>query len=103
MNFSQLVSEDGLFSDGDWIEKKDQDINGRVRLIQLADIGDGYFKDKSSRYVTEDTASRLNCTFLEQGDILIARLPDPLGRACIFPLKGQYITAVDIAILRIKN
>lgn len=103
MNFSQLVSGDGLFSDGDWIEKKDQDINGRVRLIQLADIGDGYFKDKSSRYVTEDTASRLNCTFLEQGDILIARLPDPLGRACIFPLKGQYITAVDIAILRIKN
>ena len=103
MNFSQLVSGDGLFSDGDWIEKKDQDINGRVRLIQLADIGDGYFKGKSSRYVTEDTASRLNCTFLEQGDILIARLPDPLGRACIFPLKGQYITAVDIAILRIKN
>lgn len=103
MNFSQLISGDGLFSDGDWIEKKDQDVNGRVRLIQLADIGDGYFKDKSSRYVTEETASRLNCTFLEQGDILIARLPDPLGRACIFPFKGQYITAVDIAILRIKN
>lgn len=72
-------------------------------MIQLADIGEGTFKDKSSRYLTEDTARRLNCTFLQQGDILIARLPDPLGRACIFPLNGKFITAVDIAILRIKD
>ena len=103
MNFSQLTGNEGLFCDGDWIEKKDQDVNGNVRLIQLADIGEGTFKDKSSRYLTEDTARRLNCTFLQQGDILIARLPDPLGRACIFPLNGKFITAVDIARLRIKD
>ena len=103
MNFSQLTGNEGLFCDGDWIEKKDQDVNGNVRLIQLADIGEGTFKDKSSRYLTEATACRLNCTFLQQGDILIARLPDPLGRACIFPLNGKFITAVDIAILRIKD
>lgn len=103
MNFSQLTGNEGLFCDGDWIEKKDQDVDGNVRLIQLADIGEGTFKDKSSRYLTEDTARRLNCTFLQQGDILIARLPDPLGRACIFPLNGKFITAVDIAILRIKD
>lgn len=103
MNFSQLTGNEGLFCDGDWIEKTDQDVNGNVRLIQLADIGEGTFKDKSSRYLTEDTARRLNCTFLQQGDILIARLPDPLGRACIFPLNGKFITAVDIAILRIKD
>ena len=103
MNFSQLTGNEGLFCDGDWIEKKDQDVNGNVRLIQLADIGEGTFKDKSSRYLTEDTARRLNCTFLQQGDILIARLPDPLGRACIFPLNGKFITAVDIAIVRIKD
>lgn len=103
MNFSQLTGNEGLFCDGDWIEKKDQDVNGNVRLIQLADIGEGTFKDKSSRYLTEATACRLNCTFLQQGDILIARLPDPLGRACIFPLNGKFITAVDIAIVRIKD
>ena len=98
-----IVQADGLFCDGDWIEKKDQNPNGSVRLIKLADIGDGIFKDKSSKFVTEDTAERLHCTFLEKGDILIARLPDPLGRACIFPLSGKYITAVDVAILRIHN
>ena len=37
------ITERGLFCDGDWIEKKDQDKNGNIRLIQLADIGDGYF------------------------------------------------------------
>lgn len=100
---NDIVQADGLFCDGDWIEKKDQNPNGSVRLIQLADIGDGIFKDKSSKFVTEDTAERLHCTFLEKGDILIARLPDPLGRACIFPLSGKYITAVDVAILRIHN
>ncbi|WP_294242494.1 restriction endonuclease subunit S [Pseudobutyrivibrio sp.] len=95
------VAENGIFCDGDWIEKKDQDPNGDVRLIQLADIGDGFFKDVSNRYITSEKAKELNCTYLEKGDILIARLPEPLGRACIFPLEGKYITAVDIAVVRV--
>jgi len=103
MNFSKLVSKNGLFCDGDWIEKKDQDENGDVRLIQLADIGVCDFKDKSSKHITSQKAKELNCTYLKQGDILIARLPEPLGRACIFPLDGNYITAVDIAIIRINS
>lgn len=103
MTLVDIISNGGLLCDGDWIETKDQDVRGKVRLIQLADIGDGEFKDKSSKYITLETAERLHCTFLEKGDILIARLPEPLGRACIFPLEGAYITAVDIAILRIKD
>ena len=103
MNLSDVASQDGLFCDGDWIEKKDQDPNGAVRLIQLADIGVCEFKDKSSRYITEDKGIELNCTYLQKGDILIARLPEPLGRACIFPFEGKYITAVDIAIVRIPH
>ncbi len=103
MNFSELVTPNGLFCDGDWIEKKDQNTNGNVRLIQLADIGVCFFKNKSSKFVTERKAQELNCTYLQKGDILIARLPEPLGRACIFPLDGKYITAVDIAIVRIDR
>ena len=98
----EIIPVDGIFVDGDWIETKDQDPNGEVRLIQLADIGEGYFKDKSERFLTLNTAYRLNCTFLKKGDILVARMPEPIGRACIFPLKGtkKYITAVDVAIIR---
>ena len=39
---TDLIS-DGVFTDGDWVESKDQDLNGEVRLIQLADIGEGFF------------------------------------------------------------
>lgn len=103
MTFNDLLSDNGLFCDGDWIEKKDQDVNGLVRLIQLADIGICSFKDKSNKYITEQTAQNLNCTYLKKEDILIARLPEPLGRACIFPYDGKFITAVDVAILRPAN
>lgn len=103
MNFTELVTSNGLFCDGDWIEKKDQDPNGVVRLIQLADIGVCEFKDKSNRFITEAKAEELNCTYLQKGDILIARLPDPLGRACIFPFEGKYITAVDVAVVRVSG
>ncbi len=93
--------EDGLFIDGDWIETKDQDPNGEVRLIQLADVGDGVFRDRSSRFLTMSKAKEVRCTFLQPGDILVARMPEPLGRACIFPGVGQpAITAVDVCILR---
>lgn len=100
---SEMIPQAGVFVDGDWIESKDQDPNGDVRLIQLADIGDGNFKNKSSRYLTLKRANELNCTFLQKNDILVARMPDPIGRACMFPLNGSnsFVTAVDVAIIRL--
>ncbi|CAM5409044.1 hypothetical protein SSTU70S_03042 [Stutzerimonas stutzeri] len=52
-SLSELVATGGLFSDGDWIESKDQDPVGENRLLQLADIGDGIFVNKSSRFVKD--------------------------------------------------
>ena len=104
MNIVKLshILKNGLFKDGDWIESKDQDPKGGIRLIQLADIGDGFFVDKSSRHINRSTAKRLRCTYLKKGDILVARMPDPLGRCCIFPLEGyeKFVTAVDVCIIR---
>ena len=100
---SDVVASDGIFTDGDWVETKDQDPDGGVRLVQLADIKDGSFLDKSSRFLTRAKAYELNCTFLTKGDLLVARMPDPLGRCCIFPLGGvkKYITVVDVCAVRL--
>lgn len=89
------------FFDGDWVESKDQDPDGDIRLLQLADIGDGTFLDKSNRRINQEAFERLRCREVEAGDILIARMPHPLGRACILPTGlGRTITVVDVAVLR---
>ena len=91
--------------DGDWIESKDQSPNG-IRLIQTGNIGNGGYKDKqeSAKYISEETFKRLHCTEIFEGDILVSRLPDPVGRACILPYLGcRCITAVDCSILKIKK
>jgi len=94
-----------IFGDGDWIESKDQSLSG-IRLVQTGNIGEGVFKDRKdkSRYISESTFSRLNCTEIFEGDCLISRLPRPVGRACLIPNTGErMITAVDCSILRFKQ
>lgn len=97
-----LVSQNGIFIDGDWVESKDQDPEGEVRLTQLADVGDGIYRNRSNRFMTREKANKLNCTFLEPNDILIARMPDPLGRACLFPGDPKpCVTVVDVCVVRV--
>ena len=97
-----LIGVDGIFKDGDWVESKDQDPNGDVRLIQLADLGDGEYLNKSTRFLTSEKARQLRCTYLQEGDVLIARMPEPLGRACLFPGEENLsVTVVDVCIVRL--
>lgn len=92
----------GKFVDGDWIESKDQSDEG-VRLLQLADIGVREFINKSSRFVSHDTFDRLKCFEVLPNDVLIARMPEPIGRACLIPESDEkMITAVDCCIARVN-
>ena len=91
-----------VFADGDWIESKNQDNRG-IRLIQTGNIGEGTYLEKETRakYISEDTFNKLKCTEIFPGDILVSRLPEPVGRACIIPKKEErMITAVDCTICR---
>lgn len=94
-----------VFVDGDWIESKDQSDDG-LRLIQTGNIGVGKFLEKNGRekYISEETFKRLNCTEIYSGDVLISRLPEPVGRGCIVPEKAErMITAVDCTICRVNE
>ncbi|MDQ7074088.1 MAG: hypothetical protein Q9O24_02820 [Gammaproteobacteria bacterium] len=90
-----FVGKNSLFCDGDWVESKDQDEEGNTRLIQLGDIGDGVFLNRSNRYMNNIQFSKLRCTELKKEDILIARMPDPIGRACLFPNEDQRCVTVS--------
>ena len=94
-----------VFADGDWIEKKDQSLEG-IRLIQTGNVGNGVFKERGekARYISEKTFKRLRCTEILPTDCLISRLPDPVGRSCIVPDTGEkMITAVDCTIIRFQK
>lgn len=91
-----------VFADGDWVESKDQSTEG-IRLIQTGNVGEGVFKDRAekARYISDETFKRLRCTEIFEGDCLISRLPDPVGRSAILPDTGQrMITAVECTIVR---
>ena len=94
-----------VFSDGDWIETKDQSSSG-IRIVQTGNIGQGVFLNKEgrSRFISEQTFKRLNCTEIVPGDLLISRLPDPVGRSCIIPdIRTRMVTAVDCTIVRVNE
>ena len=101
----ELSSVCSTFIDGDWIESKDQSESG-IRLIQTGNVGCGEYKDKEdkAKFITEETFDRLHCSEIFPGDILISRLPDPVGRSCILPDGlGKCITAVDCTIIRLSD
>ena len=98
----KLASLCKKFTDGDWIESKDQSDSG-VRLIQTGNVGVAEYLDKpnNKKWISMDTFDRLHCEEVLPGDILISRLPEPTGRACIMPFLGtKMITAVDCTIVR---
>jgi type I restriction enzyme S subunit len=102
MNSVTLKEICEVFGDGDWIESKDQSDSG-IRLIQTGNVGVGKFKDRveKARWISEETFKKLRCTEIIEGDVLISRLPDPVGRSCLIPaLEHRAITAVDCSIVR---
>jgi len=90
--------------DGDWILTKDLQTGNDVRLIQLGDIGEINFLDKTHKYISKKRCQELSCTLLKPNDILLNRMGDPIGIACILPhLSYPAITAVDVTIIRSKK
>lgn len=101
MRTTRLKDVCEFVKDGDWIETKDQG-GDDYRLIQISNIGVGAFRETDNfRWITEETFRRLHCTEIELDDILVARMPDPTGRAwCVDDLPWKAVTAVDVAIIR---
>ncbi|MES2304285.1 MAG: restriction endonuclease subunit S [Gemmatimonadota bacterium] len=85
--------------DGDWVESKDQG-GEDFRLLQISNVGINRFVETGNyRFISRDTFTRLRCREIVPGQILIARMPTPIGRAwLVTPKPWKMITAVDVAI-----
>jgi type I restriction enzyme, S subunit len=91
------------FVDGDWIESPFITSEG-IRLIQTGNIGVGSYLEKGFRYISEGTFKAFRCTEFQPNDVLICRLGEPVGRACLAPKLGfRMITSVDVCILKPRH
>ena len=67
-----------------------------VRIIQLQNIGDGIFLDDYKIFTSEEKANQLRNCNIFPGDIMIAKMADPVARACIIPnMDKRYLMASD--------
>lgn len=59
-----------------------------VRVIRLANLGDGVFLDEDEAFIDDDYAKMLDRHKVQAGDVLVASLGDDAhrpGRACLYP------------------
>ncbi|HSV87333.1 MAG TPA: restriction endonuclease subunit S [Bacteroidales bacterium] len=55
------------------------------RIIQLQNIGDGEFNNEYKIYTSKEKADELLSCNIYAGEIIISKMGDPVGRACIIP------------------
>ncbi|MDT3721241.1 restriction endonuclease subunit S [Pseudomonas oryzihabitans] len=72
-----------------------------VPVIYSGDVKDTGFQRKSDKYVTEEKARQLDFCRVDGGDILLAKVGDPPGDACVYPL-DQPSGIVTQDVVRIK-
>ena len=67
-----------------------------IRIIQLQNIGVGRFLNKYKIYTSNEKADELKSCNIYPGDIIIAKMADPVARACIMPNDDErYLMASD--------
>ena len=67
-----------------------------VRVIQLQNIGDGKFLNEYRIFTSAGKANQLKNCNIYPGDIIIAKMADPVARACIIPdVDKRYLMASD--------
>ena len=94
------TDKNSLFLDGDWIESDVIEESG-IRYLTTGNVGVGYYKEQGSGYISEKTFRDLHCLKVLPYDLMVSRLNEPIGRACIVPNNESfYVVAVDNVIIR---
>lgn len=75
-----------------------------IRVIQLQNIGDGFFSNQYKIYTSQRKADELLSCNIYPGEIILAKMADPVARACIIPNdEKRYLMCSDGIRLKIDN
>jgi len=67
-----------------------------IRIIQLQNIGNGKFINNDFIYTSEEKAEELKSCLIYPNDIILAKMADPVARACIIPnLHNKFLMGSD--------
>ena len=70
--------------------------NTGVRIIQLQNIGDAEFVDTYKIFTSEKKADELLSCNIYPGEIILSKMGDPVGRACLIPNNhSRYVMCSD--------
>lgn len=84
--------------------KASEYVSTGIPLVRLQNIGRNQFVFKNIQYVTEFKAEELSRHSFVSGDLLITKLGDPLGEACIVPANIPHgIIVADLVRARITH
>lgn len=80
---------------GSNLKSADYTANG-VRIIQLQNIGDAEFNDNYKIFTSDEKADELLSCNIYPGDIILSKMGDPVGRACLIPnIHDRYVMCSD--------
>ncbi len=74
-----------------------------VRILQLQNLGDGEFVNKNKIYTSEHKARLLARCITQPGNIVIAKMAEPLARAVVVPpVEDKFLIVADLMKLRVS-
>jgi type I restriction enzyme S subunit len=100
-------SDDGAFVDGPFgsnLKADEMHTEGYARVIQLQNIRESEFVDTNHRYISEEKFEELSRHGAEAGDLAIAKMSEPVARACLLPdIEDQYLVVADCIKLSVDE
>ena len=71
-------------------------VDDGIRVIQLQNIGDTEFIDNYRIFTSEEKADELLSNNIYPGEIILSKMGDPVGRACLIPdTHNRYVMCSD--------
>jgi type I restriction enzyme S subunit len=72
-----------------------------IPIIRLQNIDENKFIDKDIKFISDKKAEELSYHSFKSGDLILAKLGDPIGKTCIVPNNFKYgIVVADVVRIR---
>src|SRR5206468_9441854 len=84
--------------------KSEEYVAQGVPIIRLQNVDRSGFLEKNMRFIAPEKARELSAHTFQAGDIVITKLGDPLGKACVVPNSLPHgIVVADVVRVRVDE